>query len=59
MLIFHLSGENLELAREEILSLCNGDYKHLKNFLMVECEYSKIFERLAFTHGIFDVLFVF
>lgn len=58
MLLFHLSGENLDLAREEILSLTKfRKYHQIRNVLIVESEYSKIFERLAFTHGVFRVLF--
>ncbi|MBW2992196.1 hypothetical protein KY345_03185 [Candidatus Woesearchaeota archaeon] len=59
MLLFHLSGENLELAREEVLALAGIDsYEQIRNVLLVDCSYSKLFERLGFTHGIFNVLFV-
>jgi len=58
MLLFHLSGENLGLAREEILSLADTSrYRQIKNVLLLDSGYSKIFERLGFTHGIFDVFF--
>lgn len=59
MLLFHLSGENLELAREEVLALASvNDYEQIGNMLILDCEYSKVFDRLAFTHGIFEVLFI-
>lgn len=57
-ILFHLSGENLNLARDEVLSLVNSRrYQQINNILIVEIKYSKIFERLAFTHGVFGVLF--
>ena len=57
MLLFHLSGENLDLAREEILAFGESKFKQIKNVLLLDVGYSKIFERLGFTHGIFDVFF--
>lgn len=59
MLLFHLSGENLDLAREEALALAETEkFEQVGSVLLADCGYSKIFERLAFTHGIFEVLFV-
>jgi tRNA (guanine10-N2)-dimethyltransferase len=58
MLLFHLSGENLELAREEIVSLGNiKKYQQIKNVLMADIRYNNIFDNLAYTHGIFKILF--
>jgi len=58
-LLFHLSGENLDLAREEILALADAKkYEQHKNVLIVTSKYSALFERLAYTHGIYEVLFV-
>jgi tRNA (guanine10-N2)-dimethyltransferase len=58
MLLFHLSGENLELAREEIMSLARvKSYQQVRNILIADAKYTKAFDNLAYTHGIFDILF--
>jgi len=57
-LLFHLSGENLDLAREEALALTSPKkFQQLRNVLILNSTYSSLLKRLAFTHGIFRVLF--
>jgi tRNA G10 N-methylase Trm11 len=58
MLLFHLSGENLELAREEILSAGRvKSYRQIRNVMIADTTYDKAFDNLAYTHGIFEILF--
>ncbi len=57
-LVFYLSGESIELAKEEVLALIpNSDYKLYKRVLVADSKYSKILGRLAFTRKICKLLF--
>ena len=59
MILLHLSGENTELAREEALALAGTEeYEQYGSILLLNTKYNKILERLAFTHGIFEVFFI-
>lgn len=60
-LIFLLSGENLELAKEEVLSLASiKDYLFVNKLLIINLNKKAINElvkRLAYTHNIYQYLF--
>jgi tRNA (guanine10-N2)-dimethyltransferase len=54
--IFLLSGENLELAREEVLALAkNEDYWMFENVLVLDADFR--FERLAMARKVYQHLF--
>jgi len=54
--IFLLSGENLDMAREEVLALAGTqDYWQFENILVVDCDFR--FDRLALTHKVYEYLF--
>ncbi|MBW2971991.1 hypothetical protein KY359_03045 [Candidatus Woesearchaeota archaeon] len=54
--IFLLSGENLDLAREEVLALAGThDYWMFENILIAEADFR--FERLAMTRKVYRYLF--
>ncbi len=54
--IFLLSGENLDMAREEVLALAGTqDYWQFENILIVEANFR--FDRLALTHKVYRYLF--
>jgi tRNA (guanine10-N2)-dimethyltransferase len=54
--IFLLSGENLELAREEVLALAkNDDYWMFENVLVLDADFR--FERLAMARKVYQYLF--
>ena len=60
--IFLLSGENPELAKEEVLSLTDAkNYFFIDKLLIVEMDNKKIADelakRLAYTHNIYQCLF--
>ncbi|MBL7051912.1 MAG: hypothetical protein ISS01_02380, partial [Nanoarchaeota archaeon] len=55
-MIYELSKENVDLAREEVLALCeNKKFEIFDNFLICEEVDSK---RLAFTNNVFENIFV-
>lgn len=54
--IFLLSGENIELAREEVLALAgSNDYWMFENVLVVDADFR--FNRLAMTRKVYQYLF--
>ncbi|MFC1741685.1 DNA methyltransferase [Nanoarchaeota archaeon] len=54
--IFLLSGENLDLAREEVLALAGtDDYWMFENVLICDADFR--FDRLAMTHKVYEHLF--
>jgi tRNA (guanine10-N2)-dimethyltransferase len=54
--IFLLSGENLDMAREEVLALAGTqDYWQFENILILEADFR--FDRLALTHKVYRYLF--
>ncbi len=59
--IFLLSGENLDLAREEVIALTGntfdsaGSYKMVDNLLILDADFK--FSRLALTRKVYDYLF--
>jgi tRNA (guanine10-N2)-dimethyltransferase len=56
-MIFELSKENLDLAREEVLALSdNKEFKMIKNLLILDAELD--YKRLAFTNNVFENIFV-
>jgi len=55
-MIYELSKENLDLAREEVLALAeNKEFKMFKNIL--ECDQVD-YKRLAYTNNVFDKIFI-
>ncbi|MFC1697815.1 DNA methyltransferase [Nanoarchaeota archaeon] len=59
-LMFLLSGENLDLAREEVLALAqakDNKYEQDENILILETEKERLQSRLSFTHKIYKYLF--
>ncbi|MBT5288286.1 methyltransferase [archaeon] len=55
-MIYELSKENVDLAREEVLALCeNKEFEIIKNFLICE---EVDYKRLAFTNNVFENIFV-
>ncbi|MFH1638038.1 MAG: DNA methyltransferase [Candidatus Woesearchaeota archaeon] len=55
--IFVLSGENLELAEQEVLALASAKSFHCKdNLLLVDCKKFR-FSRLAFCHKVLKFVF--
>lgn len=56
--IFLLSGEHIELAKEEVLSLTeNKDYELFDRLLILDTNEKNLDRRLAFTHKIYRFLF--
>ncbi|MBW2965368.1 hypothetical protein KY363_07970, partial [Candidatus Woesearchaeota archaeon] len=54
--IFLLSGENLDLAREEVLALAGTqDYWQFENVLICDADFR--FDRLAMTRKVYQFLF--
>ena len=55
-MIYELSKENVDLAKEEVLALCkNKKFEIFKNFLICE---EVDYKRLAFTNNVFEYIFV-
>lgn len=55
--IYLLSGENLDLAKEEVLALTNAKHEFLDENVLVLDKFNKIMERLAYTKKIYRYLF--
>jgi len=56
--LFLLSGENLDLARDEILALTNsGNFTLTGNMLTLDLQKEFNFDRLAFTKKVYRILF--
>src|SRR3989338_8029127 len=56
--IFFLSGEHVDLAREEVLALTNSTKYHgYDRILIAENNMQQLEKRLAYTHMIYDFLF--
>ena len=56
-MIFELSKENLDLAREEVLALSdNKEFQMIKNFLILDSNIQ--YKRLAFTNKVFETIFI-
>ena len=55
--IFLLSGENLDLAREEVLALTTKKHKQFGKVLILDSSKKFLEKRLAYTHKIYDFLF--
>jgi tRNA (guanine10-N2)-dimethyltransferase len=56
MKIFLLSKENIELGKEEVISLTKSDYELYDNLLITNIKLD-LSKRLGYTHKIFDLLF--
>ena len=59
--LFYLSGENLKLAKEEVLSIVKSEKSILSKKLLLLKTKTKIkqktLERLAYTKRVYDLLF--
>lgn len=56
--LFLLSGENLKLAKAEVLALTKAKRCFVDEKIMIIETNKKDFSRLAFTHKVYDLLFV-
>ncbi len=56
-LVFHLSAENIALARAEMESLYPGPSTLDGRLLFLDAPFNPVFTRLAFTHKIYRLLF--
>ncbi len=56
-LIFHLSGENIELARAEVEAFSSKPSRLDGPFLILDSSFTPFFRRLAFTHKVGKLLF--
>ncbi len=56
--IFYLSGEHIEIAREEVLALTNPkEFHQYERILILDSNSINLSDRLAYTHTIYDYLF--
>jgi len=55
--VFLLSKQNIELSKEEILSLTNKEHELIDNLLIIDTDF-KDYDRLAYTKRVYDLLFI-
>ena len=55
--IFLLSKQNLDLSKQEVLSLTDDEHESVDNLLIIDTKF-KDYERLAYTKRVYDLLFI-
>ncbi len=58
-LLFHLSGENIDIALSEVITLTEQEnFMLIDNYLVLNTDKKDLEKRLAFTHTIYNLLFI-